>query len=79
MQPPGTPSGSAEDDVQIYRLLWTRAGRDERQVSTVSYDAKSAEYYKARTAAADGVSDVEIVPVEPGRQPTWPVVVSGGS
>ncbi|MFD3662583.1 hypothetical protein ACFWVF_18585 [Streptomyces sp. NPDC058659] len=42
-----------------------QAGRDERQVSVVSYDATSAEYYKPRKVAEAGVSDVEIVPVKP--------------
>ncbi|MFB7592368.1 hypothetical protein [Streptomyces sp. NPDC056169] len=66
MLPPGPTPGTTEDDVQIYRLMWTREGRDERQVSVVSYDAKSAEHYKARKEAEDGVSDIEIVPVKPG-------------
>lgn len=52
--------------MQSYRLTWTKAGRDERQVSAVSYDAKSAERYKVRKEAEDGVSDVQIVPVKPG-------------
>lgn len=36
--------------MDIYRLMWTRARRDERQVSVVTYDATSAERYKARKA-----------------------------
>ena len=52
--------------MQIYRLTWTKAGRDERQVSAVSYDKASAEHYKTRKQAEDGVSDVQIVPVKPG-------------
>ena len=67
MLPPGPHPRTTEDEVQIYRLMWTRAGRDERQVSAVSYDATSAEHYKARKEAEDGVSDVEIVPVKPGQ------------
>ncbi|MEU9703041.1 hypothetical protein [Streptomyces sp. NPDC047981] len=49
-----------------YRLHWTKAGKNERQVSAVSYSASAAETYKALKAAQDGVSDVEIVKVAPG-------------
>ncbi|MFE5710340.1 hypothetical protein ACFQ7J_05865 [Streptomyces sp. NPDC056501] len=52
--------------MDIYRLKWTRAGRDERQVSAVSYDEASTEYYEALKAAEDGASDVEVIPVNPG-------------
>ncbi|MCX5388495.1 hypothetical protein [Streptomyces sp. NBC_00094] len=53
--------------MQSYRLTWMLEGRDEQQVSTVSYDANSAKHYKARKAAEDGVSEVEIIPVKPGQ------------
>ncbi|MFF2305921.1 hypothetical protein ACFVVP_25845 [Streptomyces sp. NPDC058128] len=56
-----------EDTVESYRLKWTQEGRDEQQVSAVSYGKSAAEDYKARKAAEPGVSAVEIVPVPPGQ------------
>ncbi|QGZ53321.1 hypothetical protein GPZ77_34385 (plasmid) [Streptomyces sp. QHH-9511] len=52
--------------MESYRLQWTKAGRDERQESAVSYSAAAAEDYKALKEAEEGVSDVEIVKVKPG-------------
>ncbi|MER5966810.1 hypothetical protein [Streptomyces sp. NPDC002057] len=55
--------------MESYRLTWTQAGREERQVSAVSYSAAAAETFKERkkrTAAETGVSDIEIVAVKPG-------------
>lgn len=55
-----------EDTVESYRLTWTKDGRDETQVSAVTYGQSAAEDYKARKTAEPGVSDVQIVPVKPG-------------
>ncbi|MGW2016740.1 hypothetical protein [Streptomyces sp. NPDC001927] len=49
-----------------YRLRWTKAGKDERQVSAVSYSASAAQTYKALKEAQEGVSAVEVVKVEAG-------------
>ncbi|MFH8581704.1 hypothetical protein [Streptomyces zaomyceticus] len=52
--------------MESYRLEWTQAGRDGRQVSAVSYGASAAEDYKARKVAEADVSDVQVVPAKPG-------------
>ncbi|WP_307710702.1 hypothetical protein [Streptomyces sp. V1I6] len=49
------------------RLSWTRSGREERQSSAVSYDLASAEEYKALKGQEDGVTDVQIIDVKPGK------------
>ncbi|GAA2770490.1 hypothetical protein [Streptomyces showdoensis] len=51
---------------KVFRITWAQQGQDERKVSVVSYSEKAAETYKARKAAEDGVSDVEVVEVKPG-------------
>ncbi|MFE5300375.1 hypothetical protein [Streptomyces sp. NPDC056632] len=41
-------------------------GKDERQVSAVSYSERAAETYKERKAAEEGVTDVQVVQAKPG-------------
>ncbi|MFF9070485.1 hypothetical protein ACF09E_34585 [Streptomyces sp. NPDC014891] len=53
--------------MKSYRLEWTQEGRDGRQVSAVTYGESAAEDYKARKAAQDGVTDVQVVPDKPGK------------
>ncbi|MFF2306036.1 hypothetical protein ACFVVP_26460 [Streptomyces sp. NPDC058128] len=53
--------------MKSYRLEWTKKGRDERQVSAVMYGESAAEDYKTRKAAEPGVTDVQVVPVKPGK------------
>ncbi|MFD9047856.1 hypothetical protein [Streptomyces zaomyceticus] len=55
-----------EYTVKNYRLEWTQDGRDEGQVSAVTYGESAAQDYKARKEAETGVSDVQVVPVKPG-------------
>ncbi|WP_406066159.1 hypothetical protein OG462_41510 [Streptomyces sp. NBC_01077] len=67
--------------MKSYRPTWKQDGRDEQQVSAVTYGLSAAEDYKARKESEGGVSDVEIVPVKPGRKPPtrrcqWRLVAS---
>ncbi|MGW6564998.1 hypothetical protein [Streptomyces sp. NPDC054975] len=52
--------------MESYKLQWTKAGRDGRRESAVSYSASAAEDYRVLKAAEEGVSDVEIVKVKTG-------------
>ncbi|GGU12887.1 hypothetical protein GCM10010272_67650 [Streptomyces lateritius] len=64
--PSGTSIFERRTIVESYRLQWTKAGRDGRQESAVSYSASAAEDYKTLKEAQEGVSDVAIVKVKPG-------------
>ncbi|MFF5939020.1 hypothetical protein [Streptomyces sp. NPDC012508] len=50
--------------MQCFRLAWTMNG--ERQTSAVSFSEGAARAYKASYEAREGVTDVEIVLVQPG-------------
>ncbi|MEV4976746.1 hypothetical protein [Streptomyces scopuliridis] len=51
--------------METVKITWTQEGSEGRWESAVSYSPAAAEDYKLYKEAQEGVSDVQIVAVQP--------------